>query len=113
MKRRKLSLLTFSLFIALVLPLAADQRPSFAFGGKQLYVGMSISEAVQLLSECCRLSPPIEANIEKNPPTAKGGHFILKKNGTETVMLGGIFFADQKVARLTRPIADDVDFSSE
>jgi hypothetical protein len=113
MKRRKLSLLAFSLFIALVLPLAADQRPSFVFGGEQLYVGMSMSEAVQLLSACCRLSPPIEANTEKNLLTARGGHFILKKDGTETPMLGGIFFADQKVARLTRPIADDVDFSSE
>jgi hypothetical protein len=72
-----------------------------------------MSEAVQLLSACCKLSPPIEANIEKNPLTATGGHFISKEVGTETSMLGGIFFANQKVTRLTKPMADDVDFSNE
>jgi hypothetical protein len=83
------------------------------FGGKQFYIGMSTSEAVRLLSECCQLSPPIEANIEKNPLTAKGGHFILTKEGAETAMLGGIFFAGQKVSRLTKPMADDLDFSNK
>jgi hypothetical protein len=101
------------ILVALVLPVLADQRPSFVFGGKQIYVGMSMSEAVQLLSACCLLSPPMEANIEKNPLTATGGHFILKSDGEETSMLGGIFFADRKVARLTRPMADDVDFYNE
>ena len=28
-------------------------------------------------------------------------------------MLGAIFFADQKVTRLTKPMADDLDFSNE
>src|SRR5712692_387333 len=100
MKHHKLGLTAFVLFVVLVLPLAADQRQYFVFGGKQLYVGMSMSEAVQLLSACCKLSPPIEANVEKNPLTARGGHFILKENGTETSILGGIFFAGQKVSRL-------------
>jgi hypothetical protein len=113
MRRQKLGLIAFALFVVLVLPLVADQRPYFVFGGKQFYVGMSMSEAVQLLSACCLLSPPIEANIEKNPLTATGGHFISKRVGTETAILGGIFFANQKVTRLTKPIADDVDFSNE
>ena len=111
MKHRKASLIAFLLFVGLVLPLEADQRPYFVFGGKQFYVGMSMSEAVRLLSLCCELSPPIEKNIEKNP--ASGGHFIWKKDGTETSILGAIFFADQKVTRLTKPMADDVDFSNE
>jgi hypothetical protein len=113
MKHRKASLIGFAFFLAGVLPLSADQRPYFVFGGKQFYVGMSMSEAVQLLSACCKLSPPIEDNIEKNPLTATGGHFISKEVGTETSMLGGIFFANQKVTRLTKPMADDVDFSNE
>jgi hypothetical protein len=83
------------------------------FGGKQFYIGMSMSEAVRLLSICCELSPPIEANVEKNPLTAGGGHFILKKGSTESSMIGGIFFADQKVTRLTKPMADNVDFWNE
>lgn len=110
MNQRKASLI-FLLFVAFVLPLVADQRQHFVFGGKQFYVGMSMSEAVQLLSACCKLSPPIEANIEKNP--AHGGHFILKEIGTETSIIGGIYFAGQRVARLTKPMADDVDFSNE
>lgn len=113
MRHYKLGPMAFVLFVALVLPLVADQRPYFVFGGKQFYVGMSMSEAVRLLSSCCELSPPIEANIEKNTLTAGGGHFISKKNGTEFSMIGGIFFADQKVTRLTKPMADNVDFSNE
>src|SRR5579859_8044282 len=113
MNHRKASLIASLLFVVLVLPLVADQRPYFVFGGKQFYVGMSMSEAVQLLSVCCKLSFTNAANTEKNPLTTRGGHFIWKKDGTETSMLGGIFFADQKVTRLTKPMADDVDFSNE
>jgi hypothetical protein len=113
MSNRKKSFVALLLLAVLVVPLTADQRPSFVFGGKQFYVGMSMSEAVRLLSACCRLSPPIDASTEKLPLTASGGHFIWKEDGTETSILGGIFFADQKVTRLTKPIADDVDFSNE
>jgi hypothetical protein len=112
MTRLKPSLIAF-VFLVLVVPLVADQRPYFVFGGKQFYVGMSMSDAVKMLSDCCQLSPPIEANIEENPLTANGGHFVTKKEGTKTTMLGGIFFADQRVIRLTKPIADYVDFSNE
>src|ERR1700722_10773763 len=113
MRHRRASLMGFLSLVVLALPLVADQRPSFVFGGKQFYVGMSMSEAVRLLSSCCQLSPPIDASTEKHPLTASGGHFILKEDGTETSILGGIFFADQKVTRLTKPISDDVDFSNE
>lgn len=111
MRHNRLGSTAFVLFVGFVMPLVADQRPYFVFDGKQFYIGMSMSEAVRLLSSCCELSPPIEANIEKNP--AMGGHFIWKKNGTETSLLGGIFFTNQKVTRLTKPIADDVNFWNE
>jgi hypothetical protein len=45
MRHLKPSLMAF-VFFALVVPLVADQRPYFVFGGKQLYIGMSMSEAV-------------------------------------------------------------------
>lgn len=106
MKHNKLGLMVFVLFVGLVMPLVADQRPYFVFGGKQFYVGMSTSEAAQLLSVCCKLSPPIETN-------ARGGHFIWTKDGTEMSMIGSIFFTDQKVIGLAKPMADDVDFSNE
>ena len=113
MKHLKASLIVFLLFVVSVLPLGADQRPSFVFGGKLFYVGMSMSEAVQLLSACCRVSPPIDANIEKRPLTARGGHFIWRGEGTEASIIGVIFFADQRVVRLTKPMAEDVDFTNE
>lgn len=113
MRSHKLGLKVLVLFVACVLPLVAGQRPYFVFGGNQFYVGMSMSEAVELLSQCCKLSPPIEANTEKNRVTAGGGHFITKKNGAEFSMLGAIFFDGQKVTRLTKPMADDVDSSNE
>jgi hypothetical protein len=113
MRHRKASFIALLLFAALVLPVVADQKPYFIFGEKQFYVGMRMSEAVQLLSVCCALSPPIEADTEKNPLTGKGGHFILKENGTGHSILGEIVFAGQKVTRLTKPMADDVDFSND
>ena len=110
MIRRKSTVATFMLLVLLVLPLAADQKPSFVFGGKQIFVGMSMSEAVRLLSDCCRLSPPMENKIEENPVMARGGHFIVSKSQPETI-LGTIQFVNHQVVRMTKPIADDVDFS--
>ena len=112
MPYQKSSVAVFVLFVLLVVPLAADQRLSFVFGGKQIFIGMSMAEAVQVLSECCRLSPPIENKIEENPVMAGGGHFIVGK-GEPQAMLGAIYFANSRVVRLTKPIADDVDFSNE
>jgi hypothetical protein len=110
MTRRKSTVAAFVLLVLLVLPLAADQKPSFVFGGKQIFIGMSMSEAVRLLSDCCRLSPPMESKIEEK--STHGGHFIAKKDQPE-VLIGTIYFDNHEVARLTKPIADDVDFSSD
>jgi hypothetical protein len=110
MPRRKSTVAVFTLLILLVLPLAADQKPSFVFGGKQIFIGMKMSEAVQLLSDCCLLSPPMENKIEEKP--AHGGHFIAKKDQPE-VPLGTIYFDNQQITRMTRPVADYVDFSND
>jgi hypothetical protein len=112
MTRRKSTVAAFTLLVLLVLPLAADQKPSFVFGGKQIFIGMSMSEAVRLLSDCCRLSPPMENKIEENPVMARGGHFIVSKSQPETI-LGTIQFVNHQVVRMTKPIADDVDFSND
>ena len=112
MTRRKSTVAAFMLLVLLVLPLSADQKPSFVFGGKQIFIGMSMSEAVRLLSDCCRLSPPMENKIEENPVMARGGHFIVSKSQPETI-LGTIQFVNHQVVRITKPIADDVDFSNE
>ncbi len=112
MKYRAKSLATFMLCLVLLLPLVADQKPSFVFGGKKFYIGMSQPEAVRLISDCCQLSPPIEANIEQNPLTAHGGHLIVKKDGAETRFLGQSFW-NQKITRLTKPMPDEVDLNEE
>jgi hypothetical protein len=110
MTRRKSTVTAFMLLVLLVLPLAADQKPSFVFGGKQIFIGMTMSEAVQLLSDCCLLSPPMGNKIEEK--RVHGGHFIAKKDQPE-VPLGTIYFDNHEVARMTKPIANDVDFSSD
>jgi hypothetical protein len=107
---RRTSFLAFLLLVIFVLPLMADQKPSFFIGGKKLYVGMSMSEAVRLLSACCQLSPTIDPNIGRN---ASGGHFIFKKSENNSSILGAISFGDQKVTRVTKPLAEDVDVWSE
>ena len=113
MKCRRTRVVTLLSLLVPLLSLASDQRSSFTFGGKQFYIGMSMSEAVQLFSDCCQLSPPIKAKIEKDPLTANGGHFILEKEGTETKIVGTVFFSDQRVTSMSRPIAEEVDTSND
>jgi hypothetical protein len=99
------------------LSLSADQTPAFYFGGKRLFVGMTKAEAVAVLSACCQLSPPADSENAKLAPDAGKmlGHFIVSKDDTPR-FFGSIFFADGKVARITRlldadkfdPLGDDV-----
>jgi hypothetical protein len=89
---------------------AADEKPPiFFFGGQQIRIGMSQQEAVAALSHCCKLSPPVESEIEKRP-TAEGatmlGHFILPKEESPQGILGAIYFSGGKVLRVTRPLAE-------
>lgn len=100
--------------LVLVLPIIADQKPPvFVFGGKQFYVGMPRHEAVTFLSACCKLSPPAEGAVEKESvPVPEGmmlGHMILPKEEPAQRILGAIYFSGGKVARITRPMAEDVD----
>jgi hypothetical protein len=96
--------------IFVTLSLSADQTPAFYFGGKRLFVGMAKAEAVAALSACCKLSPPADSEIAKlSADTNKmPGHFILSKDDTPR-LLGSIFFASGKVARITRPLDADLN----
>lgn len=99
-----------------VSPSAADSKPPvFVFGGKQLYAGMSKNEALESLSACCKLSPPAESEVEGRlaPASAMAGHFILLKEGLPKRTLGTVYFSGGKVVRITRPLDDDVDTSSD
>lgn len=111
---RILVVVPFAIF--LVLPITADQEPPvFVFGGHRLYVGMSKHDALAALSNCCKLSPPAESDIEKEP-VPEGvvlGHFIQTKSGPPYRMLGSISFFNGKVLRVTRPLADEVDTSND
>jgi|SRR5579859_618772 len=114
MQKKAVGVLGFLLFLTcLALPLTAGQDPAvFIFGGKQLYVGMSKHDAATALSGCCKLSPPAESEVEKQPATSHGGHFILSTEDSSQI-IGGIFFSNGKVVRITRPIAADIDSWNE
>src|SRR5208337_1513509 len=117
MQKRTAILLRFILLgSCLVLSAAADDKPpTFFFGGQQVRVGMSQQEAVAALSHCCKLSPPVESGVEKRP-AAEGamlGHFILSTEESPQRILGAIYFSGGKVVRVTRPLAEEVDTSSD
>ena len=108
-------------FIALfacciVFPMDAGQTPAaFFFGGKEFSVGMSKPEALRLLSACCKLVPPVEDDVEAKPapPGALLGHMILPRNEKSRTFLGQIFFSEGRVAKITRPLADEADMWNE
>lgn len=98
--------------------LAADQKPPvFYFDGKRLFVGMPKSEAVALLSACCKLSPPAPStDFENDKVTADTGHmighYISSKEESPQRVLRSIFFAGGKVVRVSRPV-DEEKFDPE
>lgn len=85
------------------------------FDGNRLYIGMSKHDAVVALLNCCTLSPPAEADVEKElaPEGTILGHFISTKGGPPYHMLGSITFRNGRVLRLTRPLAEEIDTSSD
>jgi hypothetical protein len=119
MQNRVICFLRFALIGSfLVLPSVADQKPAtFAFGGKQLYVGMSEHDAVAALAVCCRLSPPAEADVEKKPTTEgiMPGHFILTKEDPPqgSGILGTVHFVGGKIMSITRPLDDEIDTQND
>jgi len=95
---------------------AVDKKPPvFVFGGRPLHAGMSQREAVASLSACCKLSPPAESEVEGQPAPAGTavGHFILPKEELPRRILGTVYFSGGKVARVTRPLDDEVDSYSD
>lgn len=117
MQKRTMTILGFLLFeFCLVLPLVADQKPPvFFFGGKQFYAGMSKREAVALLSECCKLLPSADSDVEKQDVAAGRllGHAILPKEEPPGQILGSIFFVGGRVERIVRPLDNEIDTSND
>jgi len=98
MHKQLMTVFVILLFEGLSFSQTQDQKsPSFVFGGKQLCVGMSESDAVTALAECCKLSPPAEDELEKRP-SPEGmllGRFVLSKEA-EPQILGTISFLAEK-----------------
>jgi len=95
----------------LVLSGADEKRPTFFFGGQQVYVGMSKQEAVASLSHCCKISPPVESGVERQPAPENTmlGHFILSKEESPQRILGAVYFSGGKILRITRPLDEEID----
>jgi len=116
MKRLSLSVCLVALMLLKVC-LAADKSPTtFTFDGKSLFVGMSKTEALSALGNCCKLSPPAESEVNDK----RGGeqplpdsHFVISKTGPPYLMLGTVSFAAGHVVRITRPLDNSFDTSSD
>lgn len=87
-----------------------DHAPAFVFYGKQLYIGMPKRDLVEALSACCKLSPPVEvgANTDTLVNGKLGGHFIISREAPPQI-LGSIYFSGDKIVRIERPLAGEVD----
>jgi len=112
MQKRTIILLGLVFGGCLTLSVVADEKPpTFFFGGQQVYVDMPKRDAVAALSHCCKLSPPVDVEIEKQSAPTGGmlGHFIISGEESTQRMLGTIYFSGGKVVRVTRPLAEDVD----
>jgi hypothetical protein len=110
---KKRTVLTILLF-CFTLSLAADQKPAeIYFGGKRFVAGMSKSQAAALLSECCILHPALDSEPENMSSNAHGmvGHFVDSKQDQHA--LGSVFFVGSKVARVSRPLDDEFNTSSD
>lgn len=102
--------ITVALLFCATFSLAADQKqPMFYFGGKGLFVGMPQSEALAVISACCKLSPPPTPEMERAAASKNVAlsRFIFSNDESPRRMLGTIRFNDGKVARITRPLDAD------
>jgi hypothetical protein len=106
--------LAFALLVVSCVPLAADQNPpALYFGGHRFVVGMSKTDALAALSDCCKLSPPDTSKDFIAGTDKLAGHFIILKGQSDQGIAGTIFFASGKVAEIDRPIdSDKYDYAS-
>jgi hypothetical protein len=114
-KRDSIVVILTMLQSCLLFSQAADHKPSgFYFNGKEFHLGMSEQDAMTELAECCRLSPPPRKDeVDATPLGRSRGYFILPKDEQNLSILGGIWFKGQKVASVSRELAQDVDTSSD
>lgn len=93
-----------------------NSKPTgFYFGGREFHPGMPEGEAINQLSECCTLSPPV-GSIKDDAAAPAGetkGYFILSKGKSSQGILGGIWFKNHKVASISHELADSVDPSDD
>jgi hypothetical protein len=103
------------LICSVLAPCQTKDASAFYIKGQRLAIGMSQREVMNSLSQCCKLSPPLEAGVEKRPAVngVTLGHFIVSKDEGSFGILGGIFFVDGKVVKLTRPLDNEIDTSNE
>lgn len=116
MRKRTMVLAGLVLGSCLALSVAVDEKPpKFFFGGQQVYVGMSVQEAVAALSHCCKLSPPVESDVEKwqVPKGTMPGHMILSKEESQMPILGAVYFSGGRVLRVTRPLDQEIDTAND
>lgn len=113
MRKRDSSVLVIAILQScLLFAQAGDHKPAgFYFNGKEFYLGMSEREAMEELSECCKLSPPPKPDVD-NAASASGqskGYFVIAKGEGAQPILGGIWFKSQRVVSLSHGLANDVD----
>ena len=117
MRKRNLAALILAMLQSCVLlSQAANHKPSgFYFNGKEFHLGMSQTEALAELSECCNLSPPPKPGelSAANQSVQPKGYFVISKEERHHSILGSIWFKGQKVVGLSHELALDVDTSSD
>jgi hypothetical protein len=100
------------LALCVALPLGADQdSPALFFGGHRLFIGMAQTEAMTLLSQCCKLSPPPSADAERlaAEKNQRLSRFIFSNEDSPQRILGTISFSGGKVVRLSHPLDEQLN----
>ncbi len=108
-------ILVVVLGLCVSLPLGADQNPpALYFGGHRLFVGMSEIEAVELLSQCCKLSPQPTAEAERSAAEKNLilERFIFSNDDSPQRILGTIGFSSGKVVLISHPLDDQLNSAS-
>src|SRR5277367_322970 len=103
------------LVLCVALPMGADQNPpALFFGGHRLFVGMAETEAMALLSQCCKVSPPPSSDAEKAAAARNLtlSRFIFSNDNSPRRILGTIDFSGGKVARISQSLDEQLNPSN-
>lgn len=116
--RLNLGIVAFVLCLTAALGSArtGSESPTFYFGGRAFHVGMSQDVAARAFDECCVLSPPLSAGIERQPAVHGRllGHLILLKGEKNQESVGTVTFSGNVIVGMTRTLGgDEINPSSE